>query len=300
MKRITLIVLACLGFFHAGARSVKDYSAYYDSLLVIEEAIASERFDEALEHYAALFREYPRVFARDAFNACQIAALKNDSHFKAFVFVCARSGVDRNVLMANPQIAPAWTADTKTLDELMIKGRKEYLWRIDTNLRKEFQQRFELEQQSKGKPEYKDIVTDNFNRIAQLSREGRFPGEDLIGTDKYLENSLVFATLKHYPYSYSILRDTLWSAVGSGGAQPWGVLYLYGFNQTRTSVLYTPAIPVDTVNYKEAYNISFGRMSQNIEEVNRNRRLRKVRSIETERKLEQVARKYRIDYKMGY
>lgn len=46
--------------------------------------------------------------------------------------------------------------------------------------------RYNREQGSKGKGNYAMACEDNFNRIVQLAKAGRFPGENLIGPDDHL------------------------------------------------------------------------------------------------------------------
>lgn len=277
-----------------------DYSRYFDQILRIEEATSNENFDESLRLYHELFEQYEYVFVRDAYNACQIAALTKHISFSDFFFQCAKSGVRLNLLLHNTHISTLYKSDSSTLNSLFLNGYTIYSERLDTSLRNEFTNRFENEQKNKGKKNYREICTDNFTRIYELAKQNRFPGENIIGTDANLENSFVLATLLHYPYSYTLLEPYLWKAVQSGQAQPQMILYLYSFNQTRTSILYDSSIPVDTVNFKHCYNIAFGKKSDDITEVNRQRKTRQIFSVETEKKLQNVASKYRIDYRYGY
>ncbi len=52
---------------------------------------------------------------------------------------------------------------------------------INQKLRDEMLSRYDLEQKSKGKENYLQICSDNFNRILELTSNGQFPGENLIG-----------------------------------------------------------------------------------------------------------------------
>jgi hypothetical protein len=278
----------------------KDYNAYYNQIITIEMAVANEDFIPALNLYASLFHQYENIFARDAYNACQLAALMKHKEFNTFLSTCGKSGVDKTVLLHNYQITKAYQADSITFNSIWMEGYQKYLVRIDTSLRREWEERFAKEQAHKGKADYKHICIDNFNRILHLAKSGSFPGENLIGVNEDLENAFVFATLKDYPYSYSYIKNYLWSSVQSGGTQPLSVLYVYGFNQTRTSVLYTSDVPVDTVNFKISYNLPFGRPSTDLEKVNQQRKIRGVFSVETQQQLEAVSRKYHLDFKEGY
>lgn len=302
LQHIGMLALLLLGLSCATVqdRPHGDYAGYFDQLLRIEESTSRENFSESVRLYAELFRGYDPIFARDAYNACQLAAMTRSDNFDAFFLQCAASGVPMNMLLGNAHIVARYVADSLRLHALFVQGENRYLGRIDTSLRREFTDRYNLEQQNKGNDRYRAICTDNFNRIVELARKNRFPGEALIGPDDNLGNSHVLATLLHYPYSYTALESTLWNAVQEGNAQPMMVLYLYGFNQTRTSILYDKNASPDTTRYNVCYNFAFGKRSADLVEVNRQRRLRRVFSTEVEQRLESVAAKYRLDYKLGY
>jgi|GEM_PF-1362693 len=300
LPRVVLCAaLLCVSAATARSQPPVDYSSYFESILNIEEAISREEFQQAVNSYGQLFDRYDRAFARDAYNACQLAALTDDDRFDGFFLRCAKSGVPLFLLLRNGHIARRYSRDSLHLRQLFEGGRTLYLSRIDTALRNEFAMRFELEQRNKGGEAYRAICTSNFNRIVELVGEGRFPGEAVIGPDDDLENSHVLSTLLHYPYSYTVLDSVLWSAVRSGNAQPFMVLYLYGFNQTRTSVLYDNTVPADTVHYGACYNLPFGKRSADLAAVNRQRWSRWLFSTEVEARLNAVAAKYRLDYKPG-
>lgn len=71
------------------ARRERDHTDYFLAVVKIEESLASEDFPEVLVLYHGLFERYGRVFARDAFNACQLAAFSDTSRFRNFYFWCA-------------------------------------------------------------------------------------------------------------------------------------------------------------------------------------------------------------------
>jgi hypothetical protein len=298
--RYGALLLLCTICATAQNQPPTDYSGYFDSILRIEEATSREDFAESLKLYAETFREYDRPLARDAYNACQLAAVTGSGQFDTFFVHSARSGVPISLLLRNAHIAARYNIDSARLRSLYSQGHALYWSRIDTTLRNEFAERFALEQKNKGGGKYRAICTDNFDRIVTLAAQGRFPGEAVIGPDDELGNSHVLATLLHYPYSYIPLESALWNGVQSGNAQPAMVLYLYSFNQTRTSILYDSTVPVDTTHFTVCYNLTFGKRSSDLVEVNRQRRLRRVISTEVESRLEAVAAKYRLDYKMGY
>lgn len=300
MKNKLFVLVLCTHGYLMQAQADRDYSAYYDQIVVIEQANAREDFDEALRLYMLAFVKFDRVFARDAYNACQIAALKNHKDFNTFFMYCAKSGIEKSKLTSNKFIAQHYVADSVKLNYLFVKGYKIYSERIDTALRSEFKRRSELEQLHKDSADYKKICKDNFTRIKTLSRQDRFPGENLIGPDLNLENGYITSTLLDYPYAYVQLQPFLTQAVKAGKIQPLSALYLYGFNQTRTGKLYDTSLPTDTANFKAIYNLPFGLASENTTDVNNQRKTAKIFSTETEASLEMMAAKHKIDYMFGY
>jgi len=298
MRYTPLIVIFCLLCCCIKAQTNVDYSYYHDGILVAEGYTSKEDFDISIASYAETFKKYPRAFAKDAYNACQIAALKKHAYFADFFYKCAESGIEKDRLLKNAHISSAYKSHPAKLDTLYAKGYKKYSGRIDTSLRKEFIRRYELEQKHKGDERYPQICSDNFKRILGLAKEGRFPGEDLIGTSTYIE-SCVFPTLLHYPYSYIALEPYFPDAIKNGKVSPLSVVYLYGFNQTRNSVLYK-SIPQDTIHFKTIYNLPFGKRSGDLSEVDENRRSKRITPIEVKRNLEIVATKYKLDYITGY
>jgi hypothetical protein len=81
---------------------------------------------------------------------------------------------------------------------------------------------------------------------------------------------------------------------------PLSLIYLYGFNQTRKSILYTNNIPLDTVNFKIAFNMPFGQQSTNFIEVNKQRAIKKIFSMSIQNNLKSLNSKYGLDYLIGY
>ena len=289
-----------LTFCSVHAQTRMDHTSYHETMLMIEQWIANEEFDQAIVGYQTLIKIYGRLLARDAFNACQIAALLGHPKMDSLYYYCALAGVPEAVLKHNTKTATVRITDVDHFDALYKAGNAKYLERIDINLRNEFIGRFNREQQAKGQPGSKDIVTDNFNRIRQLALQGKFPGEQTIGVDNNLETNYVMATLLHYPYSYKLLEREIEAGIRHGEIQPLSALYLYGFNQTRTSVLYDHTIPNEDAYFNLSYNLPFGKFDSNTAAVDANRAKKWVSSLTVHSAIERVAKQYHIDYKLGY
>ncbi len=300
--RILLFSLILLCSAHLStAKKNPDYAIYFEGILKAEHKLASYDLPAALDAYTTLFRQFDFVFARDAYNALQLAIITKRSEQRDVLLTrCARSGVPNHVLSRNALVHSAYRGYDKHFHELFAKGNALYLRQIDTALRAEMQRRFKLEQASKGESNYAAICTDNFNRILELSKTGRFPGEQLIGVDDELGNSFVLPTLLHYPYAYVRLYDYLWAALHGGEIQPLALMYLYSFNQTRTSKLYTDSIPEDTEHFKTIYNVSFGLRSDDESKVDSARKKVWLRPQVEKEMIADVARKYGMDFREGW
>lgn len=224
----------------------------------------------------------------------------HDANAEYYILRCALAGVPKNTLLQSFFVRAQFIQDSATLNTKFDSLLQEYNKTINQPLRNEFMHRFTTEQEHKGKPDYKNICTDNFNRIMQLASRDTFPGEKTIGINDALENSFVSATLKHYPYSYALLKQYISNAILHGELQPLQAMYIYSFNQTRTSVLYTNNIQTDTSNFTVCYNLPFGKQSQNVDEVNKQRKLMFISPTYVHAKMEAVMSKYRFSYNFGY
>lgn len=299
MNKIANLVLLLLLFSTAFGQKNKDYSLYHDNILLIEQFNSLGDFDSSISMYAEVFGKYGRVMARDAYNACQIAALRKHKLFPDFFSYCAESGISKVRLLRNPLIQAQYIVDSTKLSKLYLIGYNNFLNRIDTVLRHEMIQRSNNEQKNKGTNNYFKICSDNFNRILELSKNGRFPGESLIGNSDEIE-SIIFPTLCHYPYSYVTMEVYLNEALRNGNLTPISLVYLYGFNQTRKSILYTSDIPNDTLNFNIIYNMPFGLQSNDFTEVNKQRAVKKIISMSVQKGLKELNSKYGLDYLIGY
>ncbi|MGC4057424.1 MAG: hypothetical protein QM743_04780 [Chitinophagaceae bacterium] len=245
--KIALTLVSLFVFLSFRGLGQQDYNGYFRGMLTVQELIAAEDFGAALNKYKQLFSQYDRVFASDAFNACQLAAFSDTASFSYFYYHCARAGVPWKTLSENRFIGLHLPLSP---DSVYLAGRKIFSASIDTALRSEFMRRYRKEQDSKNdRKEFAAVVADNFNRILALARKGRFPDERLIGTNDELENGMLLATLKHQPWSFMILQPYINQSIRFGGLQPIGAYYVYGFNQARAWACCIPISPVPDTSF---------------------------------------------------
>lgn len=277
----------------------KDFAQYHQEILKIDSLNAALQFDLALLKYFDLFSAYRRVMVKDAYNACQIAAYTSHPKFIDFFLLCGATGLPLNTILRNKQVFLRYQTDSLELKKQYLEKRILYLKRIDLTLQVEMQERYQKEQQAKGSTEYPSVCQENFSRILELSKQNRFPGEALIGTNDDLEN-VVVPTLCHYPYAYKQMEQYLNQAVLEGSLPPMLAMYVYGFSQTRTSVLYTEAIPVDTAAFNLCYNLPFGKQSNDIIRVDQNRAIKWIPSVSIQKQIKSELPKRGIDYQFGF
>ncbi|MBL7754025.1 MAG: hypothetical protein JNM44_06065 [Chitinophagaceae bacterium] len=299
IRLLILFIVLILLNLSSLAQDTKDYTNYHHQITKIESDLSRGAFENAMAAYHQLGQRFNRMLARDAFNACQIAAFQKSPQFHWFVYHSANAGILLSTLLENRLIREGFLNDTITFLQTYSSGYKRYSKRIHPDLREEMLRRYELEQKNKGRENYLQICTDNFNRILELAKNGQFPGEELIGVNADIE-SIVIPTLCHFPYSYVLLQPYLNKALQDGNLNLRSIFYLYSFNQARQSMLYTPQISIDTVHFTEIYNLPFGFQSEDTALVNRNRIRHGLLPLDAQKRLKSITAGYGIDYLMGY
>ena len=91
---------------------------YPEHILLAEEAMGNEDFERALHHYHALVDAGKQLMAKDAFHACQLAAMLDASDFATYFVQCAKAGVPEKLLSANLHIWPRMNIDTTSFNKI--------------------------------------------------------------------------------------------------------------------------------------------------------------------------------------
>jgi hypothetical protein len=289
------------------AAQERDYTIYHKAIASAEDTLAGEHFEEALKIYKNTFHDFDFVFAKDAFVACQIAGyLKKKDEFDSLYSICAKQGISYVLLKKTKWIANQMRSDSIKYFNIHKANYQIYLSHLNLPLRKEIASRFQQEQELKGASQnrYHQIVNENFDRIQELTKQGLFPGERIIGLDfgsapgqpasldMYISNDFTYASLLHHPYSYDSLKTYLRDEIRKGITTPDEVVYLYSFEQTQTSVLYSKNQKRDPNKYLKCYNYPFGTQSKNIAAVNANRKEAGLCRYETQVKKDDLVFKY--------
>ncbi len=270
----------------------EDYTEYDRQIARAENELYKEHFQQALSIYKGCFENYDFIHANDAYTACQLAAyLKNRADFEKLVYRTFKQGVNYRLVRRNKNTGPFLSGkDSANYLNLYASARKEYYSRLDLPLRKEWAERFNCEQESKGKKlVFMQIRDDNFARLKELIKQHRFPGERLIGiaytlpgyknesnryNDMCINYSFVFPTLLHVQHAYSQLENTLKAEVKNGNISPYDLTIVYGAEQARMGTWYPAGIGVDTVKLPlRLNNFVFRVFCKDTARVNHDRRL---------------------------
>ena len=291
----------------------KDYMEYYRLTAEAENNLYKEEFSKALELYKLCFSKYEFVHAADAHTACQIAAyLKKKQDFDNLIFREYKQGVSYQLTRANKIIGPLISGkDSVKYKQLFAKGHEIYLSKLDMPLRKEWAVRYIREQESKAnKVLFMKIRDENFARVVELSKQGKFPGERIIGipfrvpgsttqdnvyNDLYINCSFAFPTLVHTKFPYSQLEKTLRKEMLNGNISNWDFIEVYGAEQAHMGTWY-PSGPVDTVKLPKRYNsLVFSVTCKDSTRVNRDRKELNLADYITPQKWFDFRKKFNFD-----
>ena len=203
--------------------------------------------------------------------------------------------------------------------------KAEYDSTYHKKLHHEFHFRYKQEQENKSdrllRQKYKRIVDDNVSRIQYLMDSIPFPSERIIGLDDgnllpttqggqlnscEAGNSKIISILIHYSINHKISSidkiglSKFIEAIKTGHLHPRQFASIHSFNER----------PVQRVNNNVAknspdlpgyyFNFGFGKKIKDLARVNEDRAEFGICSLEVEKKMEEVAQKYKLRLSYGY
>jgi len=315
-ESITISFLILVSFF---IQAQDDYSEYHQSIILVEDLISNEKFADAVKEYNKIFEAYDYVFLKDILIAAQVAYLSDDiEKTNEWLLRAVTDGYDCNCIKKLPIFKEYIDLDEwKKIESQYEELNDEYLTTIDLGLHYEFHHRYKQEQENKSnRIKYKDIVTDNYRRIKSLMDSIPFPSERIVGIDDgaifpttiggslsncEAGNSKVIPTLLHYDNPITDIGiDKFSAALKLGHLHPRQFASIYSFESNYVSRLSgnrsvnKPRLP------EYFFNFGFGKKIDDFERVNSDRRKFGICSLETEKKLEIVSKKYNIRISYGY
>ena len=317
MKKIVhiIIILLCTSL---GGFAQQDYLEYHRQINIAEELIVKEKFIESVNQYDSIINQYEYIFLKDLVIAAQIAILSNNFEKSTnWLKKAISNGYDCKCI----ERIPVFQEYSKTNSWQNIVSNSEkynliYLDSINLDLHYEFHHRYKQEQESKRQREkYVTIVYRNYNRIKSLMDSIPFPSERIIGIDDEsifptsrggklnsceASNSKVIPTLLHYDNPITdIGLSKFIDAIKSGHLHPRQFAYIYSFETNYVSRLSkyknenSPRLPEYWFNY------AFGRKTNDMEQVNLDRKLFGICSIEMHEAKKEIAHKYGLRLSFG-
>ena len=176
----------------------QSFLPYYQGINAGKKALAADSLHSGIKHYYETFEKYDFAFARDCFNAIELAAAGKDSDMMDyFVKRALKQGIDIGLLADTKHLiefrtTPHWKEIEQQKDSLAAIYKKSINWSI----RKEIIQMFEEDQQIRevyykapffqrkkiGK-RWEDLNLRQVERLIEITKKHGFPGEKLIGID---------------------------------------------------------------------------------------------------------------------
>ncbi len=177
-----------------------DYRDYYEGVNKARKSIVGDSLEQSLTAYKATFEKYEFVFARDCYNALQVASkLGNHDETAYFMQRCLKQGIELEILQEAPfltdfKTSELWLQVLSVADSL----HAHYLSTINTSVREEitsmftedqrmrelnYRNRFNPFKKKKLNKEWEELNRQQVKRLIDITNEFGFPGERLIGLD---------------------------------------------------------------------------------------------------------------------
>ena len=197
MKKIQIIIVAIsLATSSVCAQDVIDY---YKKINEGKIFASESDFESAIKSYQQAFENFDHVFARDCYNAIELAVLANDTiKLDFFITKAVTQGIRINDLEKSGKLDDYLeSAFYKNIKETEDSLALVYNSKINWDLRSEINQMF-LEDQSMREKYYNSILfkrnvirtkwealnSKQVERLVEITKQYGFPGENLIGLDR--------------------------------------------------------------------------------------------------------------------
>ncbi len=196
MKTITLAL--CL--FYSSVFTAQDYSEYYEGINKAKLSLLEDSLEEGMNHYFETFENFDFVFARDCFNALEIASsLRDIDKVDYFLRRCLKQGIefnllDRDSILTDFKKTDAWPKVLLAKDSLRNIYEGNVNWEIRNEVISMFAQdqairdlahknRFNIFKIRKLNKQFEETDRKLVLRIVEITKEHGFPGEKIIGID---------------------------------------------------------------------------------------------------------------------
>lgn len=300
MKIRSLIIL--ISFLYSltacdkSEKKTTDYNKYHSEIIVAEELISQEKYEEALNRYDKLFNEYDFIFLRDYKVVSQISILIGEKE-KGLVYIkkAISNGWELTNLKEQKFLGEnLLESDWKKIEEQYENLHNRFLNRIDSTLKNRVRSMIEKDQKLaykasiiENEQEQEKFISENFPKhseeqlvhLIEIMETTGYPGEFLIGNDFWVSTILSHHNSQGLDY---VKKDTLFDFI-----RPKLVQFL---NEGYISP-YEIALPEDwrkTV-LSEWNESPYGYLNppnpSNISQINKTRKAIGLRTIELRNKL---------------
>lgn len=190
-----LLILFCL-FTHLIFS--QDYSNYYKGINRARISVAEGNAENSINSYYTTFENYDFGFARDCYNAIEIAVFAKDTiKLEYFIRRALKQGIDYQLILKienlyefhNSEFLKKIEREKDSLSTIYSKSinweiRKEIneMFAADQAIRERYYNSILFKRHKIGK-EWEDLNESQVERIIEITKNNGFPGERLIGID---------------------------------------------------------------------------------------------------------------------
>ncbi|MCH2224843.1 MAG: hypothetical protein MK066_08755 [Crocinitomicaceae bacterium] len=191
----TVIFLLCSRYSFS-----QDYYEYYEGVNKAKLSLIEDSLEKGVKHYFETFEKFDFVFARDCFNALEVASkIGNFDKIDCFFRRCLIQGIEFSFLeqksiLTDFKNTSAWPEILLVKDSLRSIYENNVNWEIRDEINTIFakdqairdltdKNRFNIFRIRKLNKQFEEVDRKLVLRMIQITKEYGFPGEKLIGLD---------------------------------------------------------------------------------------------------------------------
>lgn len=191
--------------------SAKNYYTYYEGIKQAKLALVADNLEASATLYAETFEKFDFVFARDAYNALEVATIINDfEKMDRFARRCIKQGVafellSQDTLLTKFKTTDYWSKLSAEKDSLRAIYEAGINWEVRNEINAMFAEDQEIRELAfknrhnpfrigKLKKQFEEIDSKLVLRLMEITKEYGFPGEKLIGIDESFMHPKINAT----------------------------------------------------------------------------------------------------------
>lgn len=236
---IFIVGVSIFGLSFAPSKGEIDYSIYHQNVMLAEELIANEKFQDALDIYASIFDTFDFVFNREFKLATQLAIITdNNSLAIKYLKLGIKNGWSTTEVKKNNLLSPLLSQISESeITDLITSYNK----KIDNSLRNEVQKLYKLDQKmaikalfrigQKSKIRYYEQKfaphsEKQLTKLISIIETNGFPSQQLIGNDSWVSTVLSHHNSISPEYNrkdtlFNYIKPKLFQALKSGQISPY-------------------------------------------------------------------------------